>query len=476
MAPFCICRISDPATITGGYGLVHNCFLPALLLILMLILPGCVSAQAIAGQPGAGQSPSIIEIPLSISLDRLFELAEQEMPLQAGNWRGWKKTYGVDTQYRAWRGALQFTMQGEVLSVQAHVRYWIRAHKKLLGTLDLESSCGVDEPPRQAIIGVQIRLGWGPDWMLRPAFRVLPTRFLDRCEMTIADIDVTPIIEREFQQQLENRMRAALFGLAPRLHAIRQQAEQDWSLLQEPLQLWTEQWLLLNPRNVALSPLTGSGNRLGAKLAVVMAPEVVAGSRPVHALRPLPPLERFFPRSPGLNLQLSVELDYTDLSRVVTGLLAGESIDISGNQARIAAIEIGGQGQEIRVNVKLGGSAAGEVALRANLVFIAESQQFELQNLDYTYKAKDPLIEADANFLRGYIRKLLTDAANQQLQQRMDQWKKRLQALLDRIAPDDVTLDMASLQLHQVALDMTTEAVRLNGQVSGRIMLEFQRE
>ncbi|HUT41739.1 MAG TPA: DUF4403 family protein, partial [Gammaproteobacteria bacterium] len=114
--------------------------------------------------------------------------------------------------------------------------------------------------------------------------------------------------------------------------------------------------------------------------------------------------------------------------------------------------------------------------LRANLVFIGESQQFELQNLDYTYKAKDPLIEADANFLRGYIRKLLTDAANQQLQQRMDQWKKRLQALLDRIAPDDVTLDMASLQLHQVALDMTTEAVRLNGQVSGRIMLEFQRE
>jgi hypothetical protein len=53
-----------------------------------------------------------------------------------------------------------------------------------LGTLDLESSCG-DEPPRQAIIGVQIR--WtGAGLMLRPAFRVMPTRFLDGCEMTIA--------------------------------------------------------------------------------------------------------------------------------------------------------------------------------------------------------------------------------------------------------------------------------------------------
>jgi hypothetical protein len=74
------------------------------------------------------------------------------MHLQAGNWRGWRKVYGVDTQYRAWRGPLQFTMQGEILTVQAHVRYWIKAHKQVLGTLDLESCCGVDEPPRQAII------------------------------------------------------------------------------------------------------------------------------------------------------------------------------------------------------------------------------------------------------------------------------------------------------------------------------------
>jgi hypothetical protein len=450
--------------------------MPTFLLGLMLMLSGGVSAQPVAGQPRAGQVPSIIEIPVRISLDRLYEMAEREMPLQAGNWRGWRKAYGVNTQYRAWRGALQFTMQGDILMVQAHVRYWIRAHKQVLGTIDLESDCGVDEPPRQAIIGVQIRLDWGPDWMLRPVFRVMPTRFLDGCEMTIADIDVTPLIEKEFQQQLEDRMRAALAVLAPRLHAIRQQAEQDWSLLQEPVQLWAEQWLLLNPRSVALSPLTGYGNTLSAKLAVLMAPEVLTGSRPVPGLRPLPPLERFYPRSSGLNLQLSVVLDYADLGRVMTELLADESIDIGGHQARIAAIELAGQGKEIRVNAKLSGPAAGEVALKADLVFTPETQQFGLENLDYTYKAEDPLLEGEAEFLRGYIRKLLMSAANQQLQQRMNQWKGNLQALFDRITPADMKLDMASLQLRQVDIDMTTESVRLNGLASGRIVLEFQKE
>ena len=206
---------------------------PVLLLIVVLGLSAGIPIQGAAGPPRPSQSPSIIEIPLSISLARLFEVAEQEMPLQAGNWQSWRKSYGVNTQYRAWRGPLQFTLQGEVLTVQAHVRYWTRVHKKVLGAIDLDSSCGVNEPPRQAVIGVQIRFDWTPDWRLRPVFRILPTRFVDRCEMTIANIDVTPIIEKEFQQQLEDRMRVALRELAPRLQTVRQQAEQSWSRLQK---------------------------------------------------------------------------------------------------------------------------------------------------------------------------------------------------------------------------------------------------
>ena len=71
-------------------------------------------------------------------------------------------------------------LAGDLLQVEAHVRYWVQGRKKILGGLDLEAGCGVDEPPRQAIIGVLVQLGWGPDWTLRPRFRVLPTRFIDR--------------------------------------------------------------------------------------------------------------------------------------------------------------------------------------------------------------------------------------------------------------------------------------------------------
>lgn len=393
--------------------------LTALLMRLSLALPRAVSAQSVAGQLQLEQSPSIIEIPIHISLDRLFEVAEREVPWQAGNWRDWKKTHGIKTKYRAWRGPLYLTMQGDVLLVQTHVRYWIKVHKKVFGALSLKSSCGVNDPPRQAVIGVQIRLDWGTDWMLRPVFRVMPSRFLDRCKMTVVDIDVTPLIEREFQKQLKDKMRSALMTVATRLNAIRQQAEQSWLTLQEPVLLWADQWLLLNPRSIALSAPAGHGNQVDARLAVLMVPKIVTGSEPAARYWPLPPLTRFYPRSTGLELQLAMDLNYTDLDQAITRRLSDESIDIGGYQAGIEAIELGGQGQEISVHAKLSGDAAGNLSIKANMMFIPEKQQFRLENLDYSYTPQDASLQPQASFFYGYIREVLEIAANQQLQQRM---------------------------------------------------------
>lgn len=442
------------------------------LLVLLLLVPHAASTQPVRQPPSAAKPVSLIEIPLRISLDRLFEVAEQEMPREAGNWSNWRETYGVETRYRAWRGPLQLAMHGQVLTVQARVGYWIQARKQVLGTLDLKSSCGVKEPPRRAVIGVQIRLDWGPDWTLRPAFRVMPTRFLDRCEMTLADIDVTPLIAREFQRQLQEKMRAALGTLAPRLAGIRQQVEGYWQELQQPVQLWSDQSLLLNPRGIGLSPLTGHGNRFDVRLAVLMEPQVVTGTAPVSRSRPLPPLQRYYPRSTGLNLQLAVELDYDDLNRSLTGLLSGESLDLKGRRLAIESLRAGGQGQEIHVDARLGGDLAGEVKLRAGMQFDPETQQLRVQNLRYDYTPDDPWLQAEADLLYGYVRKLLEAAVNRRLQQSMEGGRERLQALFERIAPDGVKPDMAALRLHQVQLDLADDAIRLHGLASGQIVLQ----
>jgi hypothetical protein len=462
------------ASIPGnGWGLRRIRAAVAAFLMVLLASP-CTAAQPGVKQGQGTEAPSLVEIPIRIPLDQLFEMAEGQMPLQAGNWRDWRKSYGIKTKYRAWRGPLYFTMQGEVLVVQAHVRYWIKAHKKVLGALNLRSSCGVDEPPRQALIGVMIHLGWAPDWTLRPEFRVIPTRFLDRCEMTIADIDVTPLIGKEFQNQLEDKMRAALTSLRPQLSALRQQVERSWRVLQQPVDVGTDHWLLVNPEGIALSPLLGHGDSIDAQLAVVMRPNVVSGSAHVTRVRPLPPLMRFYPQRAGLNLQMVVKLDYSELSNAISGLLAAQSIDFRDQQAGIEALELSGQGREIRVKARLTGSAAGSAMVKANITFSQQEQTFKLQDLDYTFTPKDPLLAPEARLFYNYIRKALEVAANRQLQQRMDQWKEGLVNVLDEIMPEDAEVDVSSLQLSQATLNLEEHGISVSGLATGHILFGFR--
>ena len=415
--------------------------------------------------------PSVVEVPIRLSLQSLFDEAEQEMPLQAGNRYKWQKVYGIWARYEAWRGPLSISMQGNELLVQAHVRYWLQARKKLVGGLKLKSSCGVQQPPRQAVIGVLVRLSWSADWTLWPQFRVLPTRFLDECKMTFAGIDVTPLISQEFQKQLEARMRNALMSMAPRLAGVRARAERNWLALQQPVPLWQGQWLLLNPQGVALSPLNGQGNWVETRLALALAPYIVSGPEPSPQLWQLPPLMQFYPQAAGVSLQLAVDLSYADLGRAVTEEFAGSAFDIKGRRASVEAVELSGQGQQVSARLRLAGDLAGEVVITADVGFDPQTQQFAFDNLQYTASLEDAWLEADARLLYRQLRKGLEASANRHLQQQMGQWKERLATVFERIAPEDMQLDVTPLQLRDVQLQMAENTLQLNGMLSGYVLL-----
>jgi hypothetical protein len=452
----------------------HLCLYKKILLPLMLLLwlTG-TGTQSDAGVKQPVAPVSIIEIPVRLSLDPLTRAAEKTLPQQAGNWRTWKDWHGIKSQYRAWRGPLSITVSGDVLLVQAHIRYWIRAHKKVLGAINLKGSCGIDEPPRQALIGMQVRLGWGPDWTVKPEFRILPTRFLDRCEMTIANIDVTPLVEKEFRKQMQKSLRAALLTLAPGMNTIRKQAQRTWFLLQEPVELGQGNRLMFRPAGVALSRITGRGNNIDAHLAVALLPTLVTGTEPAGKPVPLPPLQRYYPRSSGLNLHLSVNLDFASLNQRFSDTLAGQSFDINGQKAGINKFVLAGSGQEIGARVELVGELAGTIELRASLVYKAEERKLELQDLTFDYDAKNSSMALLEESFHEYIRQALEGAANQSLAQYLDLFSERLETALEKIMPAGVSLDMSALQLSNLQINIVQQSIRLDGAATGsaRLML-----
>jgi hypothetical protein len=439
-------------------------------LVLLLWLTGA-GAKSVAGVQQPVLPVSFIEIPLRLSLEPLIDAAEKLLPYQAGNWRTWKDWHGIPSQYRGWRGPLSITASGNVLWVQAHVRYWIRAQKKLLGVVNATVSCGIDEAPRQAVIGMQVLLEWGPDWTLRPQFRILPTRFLDRCEMTFANIDVTSIVETEFRKQMQDSLRAALKSLAPGMNEIQRQAQQTWSLLQEPVELGQDHWLLLRPASVALSRIAGRGKTLDAQLALTLQPVLVSGPESAGKPVPLPPLGQYYPRSAGLNLHLGVNLDFPTLSQRIFDTLAGKSLVIKGRKTGIKNLELTGSGQEIRARMELIGELAGTAELRAKVAYEAQYRKFELQDLTFDYKAEDPTLGMLAEAFHEPIRQALEEAANQALAEQLELMGGRLGMVLKKITPAGVVLDLSALQLGSVQIDIEQQGIRLDGTATGSVRL-----
>lgn len=448
---------------------LHTTYLP---LMLLFWLTGA-GAQTDAGVKQSISPVSVIEIPLRLSLDPLTKAAEKILPQQAGNWRSWKDWHGIQSQYRAWRGPLSIAVTGDMLLVQAHIRYWISARKKVLGAINLKGSCGINEPPRQALIGMQVRLGWGPDWTLRPAFHILPTRFLDRCEMTVANIDVTPLVGKEFHKQMQKSLREALQVLAPGMNTIHKQAQRSWFLLQEPIDLGQGNWLMFKPVSVALSDITGQGNNIDAHLAVALQPALVTGAEPIANPAPLPPLERYYPRSSGLNLRLSVNLELARLNQRLSNTLAGKSFDIHGKKAGIRKVILSGSDQEIRARVELAGDVAGTIDLRATLVYKAEERRLELQNLTFDYDTSNSTVALLEESLHELIRQSLESAANQALAQQLGLLSGRLETALKKIMPAGVMLDVSALQLRSLQIHIVQQRIMLDGATTGsaRVML-----
>jgi len=449
--------------------------------LILLMTWAAVQVQAVGPLPASGgrvssQRPSIIEIPLTIPLAPLFEEVEALTPRQGGHWGGWQSHKGVDTQYRAWRGPLMIRAVGDTLVVQAHVRYWVKAKASLLGAVTVTGSCGVEEPPRQALIGAAVGLDWGPDWGLRPGFRVLPTRFLDACEMTLADVDITPLVDRAFEKQLRRSILQALEARRDALGELRRRASRIWARLQEPIKVASGVWMSLRPFAVAAAPPEGRGDEAVARLAVALSPKLDYGAKPAVNLAPLPPLGRLPPGNRGLSLDVSLDLDWPALSRLMSGALQGRVFDLAGRRLQVAEIELSGKDSEVVARIRLEGEGAGEVELWAEPVLEPGSRPLRLADLEYLYHADDSLPEVVAESFYEQVRDALLEAANGLIAQRLEQLQAAVRDGLRTATSDSFTLDMDGLRLVRGAVRVDDARLGLSATAAGELRLDAVSE
>ena len=445
-----------------------RCAPPLGLLAIALML----GANIAVGSGGAALPPvSVVQVPLELDLQPLFAAAESSLPTQTGHWPGWRKWHGIDTRYRAWRGPLRLEMQGEVLQAQAQVRYQVQARKGLIGGLGLSAGCGVDEPPRQALIGLLARLDWGPDWSLHPRFRVLPTRFLDRCEVTVASIDISPQVGEVFEERIQSSLGEAMRVLAPRLSRLRGEAARAWQAIQSPRELAPGLWLRVEPLGLALAPPQGLGSRVQTAVWLAFRATLSGDGGPGANPSPLPPLIPYRPAQPGLNFSLALTLDYPRVSAALRERLAGQTLDLEGRQARVEGVSLSGRGDDLVLAVDLAGDLAGRLTILGRPAFDVASQTLRLDEVGFVYDAANPDQGLIANLFHDRIRQRIESEVNALLAERTRGLQDALASNLAQGLPPSLVPNLRGLRIADLRIQVGDTGLNLSGSAQGAMTL-----
>lgn len=346
-------------------------------------------------------------------------------------------------------------------------------------------SCGFGEARRLADVTLHSGFTWDPAWHLRSTTRLLPVHYARPCEVTWLDIDITrrfvaPVVEEQLGEAAK-----IIDQNVPALTGIRPQAEQIWSTLQTPFELAPRTWLVLDPINVALSPVTGSGSTVTTVLHLRAQTRVVLGARPVAGTRPLPSLTGAAPgpQPAGMRVPFDLELSYEEASLLATRDYGGKTWPVNGRSLTVESIRLApGDGGRVRIEASIdyrGGmlrNYRGVVLLEGTPRFDAATSTIIVPDLDYILASQDRglLSRIVERAVHDSIRDRLRDSARFALGPRIAAIKSKMSAALNRQLAPGVHLRGQATAIEPVSVTPLAHVITVRVVATGTAELDLR--
>ncbi|HEY2830159.1 MAG TPA: DUF4403 family protein [Thermoanaerobaculia bacterium] len=427
---------------------------------------------------------STIVIPIHASLAPLLPELERQIPRTLQS-----PTYEVDAphhfafKYQIAREPVSVNMIGAGLHAAAKVRYALEACPYMNGSIRNPCvSCGFGEPMRDMTISVQSRLDWGEAWTLRSRTAIQPLDFGRRC--TFLGVDVTDRILRPI---LDEQLAAAakmIDSRTPRLASVKSDAQQVWTALQQPYSIATNTWLVLEPADVSLAPIHGSGVDIASAIELRARTRVVVGAKPVIAQKPLPPLRVATGIDSGVRVPFDVDLPYTEASRFINEQFGKQKYSLGGGATlTIDSIRLSaGTGGKTNIEASIdyrGGRLkhySGLVYLEGLPSFDAATGNVVLSDVDYSLDPKrhNPFLRAANRMAHDNVRAQLRAGARWPVGESIATMKNEiergmtrklasnvvLRAHVDSIQPASVTVRREGFTIRAVAVGSAEVVVK----------------
>jgi hypothetical protein len=427
---------------------------------------------------------STIVIPIHASLAPLLPELEKQIPRTLQS-----PSYQVDAphhfafKYQVAREPVSVNMIGAGLHASAKLRYALEACPYVNGSIrNACVSCGFGEPMRDMTISVHSRLDWDEAWTLRSRTAIPPLDFGRRC--TFLGVDVTDRILRPILEEQLATAAKMIDAQTPRLASMKSDAQQVWTSLQQPYSIAANTWLVLEPAEVSLAPIHGSGLEVESAIELRARTRVVVGTRPVIAQKPLPPLRVASGTGSGVRVPFDVDLPYAEASRFVTEQFGKQTYSIGGgatvtiDSIRLSAGKAGKTNIEAAINYRGGGLKHydGLVYLEGVPSFDAATGNVVLSDVDYSLDPKrhNPFLRVANRMAHDDVRAQLRAGARWPVGESIATMKKEIERGMTRKLASNVALHGRVDSIQPVSVSVGPEGFTIRAVAVGSAEVEVK--
>jgi Domain of unknown function (DUF4403) len=342
---------------------------------------------------------SEIDIPVKISLQPLYELAERkvETVYTSDNYPNQWQYDGCDTRYmyQFKRDKLRISTKSNVLRLSFSGFYKVKGSQRAcLGNTPVspwapDCSCGYKEEPRRVEVGFKAVIGLQPDYSISPIIERLEPLPIDKCEVCFFKKDITKTVMDQLKLELDSAKTAMLDTLSK--INLKGPFQQLWDKLSSGQNLFGFGYLKMNPDKIRISQLVAENDTLRFSVGLSARP-VISSVKPMDTKSSIPAISDFKQRS-GFNLYLDAQLDYDSLSNIITSRMKGYRMDINQVPQKyviVESVKLYGDGKDrIIICMEFSGSNKGVMYFVGKPVYDKATSTLEIKNLEYDLKTKN---------------------------------------------------------------------------------------
>lgn len=464
--------------------------LPAIAVIA--ILQGCRSEPPkVATGPQLDSLPtapplalSRFNVPLVYDYSPILALVERIVPRKFGSIDS-VHMVGNDPNrhyaYEAIRGPFTTFVRDNQVHLRATLSYAARGYFKPRFGPTIGAGCGGSTAAERPRVTVELvtPLTLTPDWHLSSHARIAKLASTsdadrDRCTVSVIHYDVT--------QRVIDAARSALTDQLPSIDRkidnvdLTDRFTEWWGLLNKPIQLTDQVWLLLRPEQLRMGSVSGTGNDLIVDAGLDARPKIVTGAEPVDSVPPLPPLGRDTVVN-GFHIILGSTIDYPTASKTITAALAGKSITEAGSTVTIRDTRVSPlpHGQ-LAFAMTFSGDANGVLVFVGTPTYDARKGELTVPNLDYDLTTDSNIIAAYAWLKSDALRTLFRDKARFPVQPLLDKGRSLLTAGLNRKLGDAVTLSARVDSVSVAGIYVTSPGIVIRAVATGNAGMQVQQK